>query len=68
MVYELEMVQTCPDYLDPEIDSSTFSCSDLIPSPSNMLVMTCTLVSDVGGLEMHLEAELHIFGRLIQSN
>ncbi|KAL4362789.1 hypothetical protein GQ457_04G019770 [Hibiscus cannabinus] len=54
--------------IDPEIDSSTFPYSDLIPSPSNILVMTCTLVSDVGDLEMHLEAELHIFGRLIQSN
>ncbi|KAL4278469.1 hypothetical protein GQ457_03G020500 [Hibiscus cannabinus] len=30
-----------------------------------MLVMTCTLVSGVGGLEMHLEVELHIFGMLI---
>ncbi|KAL4280589.1 hypothetical protein GQ457_03G021380 [Hibiscus cannabinus] len=42
--------------------------SSLITSLLIMLVMTCTLVSCVGGLEMHLEAELHIFRRLIQSN
>ncbi|KAL4339881.1 hypothetical protein GQ457_08G016150 [Hibiscus cannabinus] len=53
---------------DPEIDCSSFPCSDLIPSLFKMLVMICTLLSGVGGLEMHLEAELHIFGMLIQSN
>ncbi|KAL4340157.1 hypothetical protein GQ457_08G036040 [Hibiscus cannabinus] len=53
---------------DIEIDSSLSSSSSLITSLLSMLVMTCTLVSDVGGLEMHLEAELHIIGKLIQSN
>ncbi|KAL4296566.1 hypothetical protein GQ457_12G015590 [Hibiscus cannabinus] len=52
--------------LDLEIDNSLSSSSSLITSLLIMLVMTCTLVSGVGGLEMHLEAELHIFGRLIQ--
>ncbi|KAL4325781.1 hypothetical protein GQ457_11G026820 [Hibiscus cannabinus] len=55
-------------YNDLEIDSSLSSSSSLITSLLIMLVMTCTLVSGVGSLEMHLEAELHIFGRLIQSN
>ncbi|KAL4317953.1 hypothetical protein GQ457_18G012780 [Hibiscus cannabinus] len=54
--------------IDLEIDSSLSSSSSLITILLIMLVMTCTLVSGVGGLEMHLEAELHIFGRLIQSN
>ncbi|KAL4341167.1 hypothetical protein GQ457_08G032960 [Hibiscus cannabinus] len=53
--------------IDLEIDSSLSSSSSLITSLLIMLVMTCTLVSGVGGLEMHLEAELYIFGRLIQS-
>ncbi|KAL4282512.1 hypothetical protein GQ457_16G022250 [Hibiscus cannabinus] len=54
--------------IDPEIDSSSFPCSDSIPSLIEMLVMTCTLVSGVGGIEMHLETELHIFGTVLQSN
>ncbi|KAL4362856.1 hypothetical protein GQ457_04G018940 [Hibiscus cannabinus] len=54
--------------IDLEIDSSLSSSFSLITSLLIMLVMTCTLVSGVGGLEMHLEAELHIFERLIQSN
>ncbi|KAL4363334.1 hypothetical protein GQ457_04G020660 [Hibiscus cannabinus] len=54
--------------IDLEIDSSLSSSSSLVTCLLIMLVMTCTLVSGVGGLEMHLEAELHIFGRLIQSN
>ncbi|KAL4361573.1 hypothetical protein GQ457_04G022930 [Hibiscus cannabinus] len=56
------------DCNDLEIDSSLSSSSSLITSLLIMLVMTCTLVFGVDGLEMHLEAELHIFGKLIQSN
>ncbi|KAL4332434.1 hypothetical protein GQ457_07G005710 [Hibiscus cannabinus] len=54
--------------IDLEIDILLSSSSSFITSLLIMLVMTCTLVSGVGGLEMYLEAELHIFGRLIQSN
>ncbi|KAL4296458.1 hypothetical protein GQ457_12G012610 [Hibiscus cannabinus] len=54
--------------IDPEIDSSSFPCSDSISSLLKMLVMTCTSVSGVGGIEMHLETDLHIFGTVLQSN
>ncbi|KAL4384047.1 hypothetical protein GQ457_15G017240 [Hibiscus cannabinus] len=45
-----------------------FSFSDPIPSLIKMLVMTCTLVSGNGGIEMHLETKLHIFGAVLHSN
>ncbi|KAL4367033.1 hypothetical protein GQ457_05G017760 [Hibiscus cannabinus] len=55
-------------FQDPEIDSSSIPYSDSIPSLFKMLVMTCTVVSGVGGIEMHLETELHIFGTVFHSN
>ncbi|KAL4367743.1 hypothetical protein GQ457_05G022050 [Hibiscus cannabinus] len=56
------------DGIDPEIDSSSILFSDPIPSLFKMLVMTCTVVSGNGGIEMHLETELHIFGTVLHSN
>ncbi|KAL4339218.1 hypothetical protein GQ457_08G027450 [Hibiscus cannabinus] len=55
-------------FQDPEIDSLSIPYSDSIPSLFKMLVMTCTVVSGVGGIEMHLETELHIFGMVFHSN
>ncbi|KAL4333294.1 hypothetical protein GQ457_07G008150 [Hibiscus cannabinus] len=56
------------EFKDPEIDSSSIPYSDSIPSLFKMLVMSCTVVSGVGGIEMHLETELHIFGTVFHSN
>ncbi|KAL4388840.1 hypothetical protein GQ457_09G018290 [Hibiscus cannabinus] len=53
---------------DPKIDSLPILCSNSILSLFKMLVMTCTVVSGVGGIGMHLETELHISGTVFHSN
>ncbi|KAL4346724.1 hypothetical protein GQ457_17G010900 [Hibiscus cannabinus] len=70
--YVVEFCKYCKygaEYIKTEKDKCRKSCSSFRfdHKTLNMLVMTCTLVSSDGGLELHVEIEFHAFGKMFES-